>query len=121
MQDTPFLADSSSCVFCPLVQATFRRLIFGAIYNLAHPGIQTTRCLIASCFIWPCLTSQVVALCQIFQHCQWALVMRQPAAVSQPIVNPAQRFSPLHILLVGPLPATSSGHTHLLTILDRST
>ncbi len=34
---------------------------------------------------------------------------------------PARRFSHVHIDLVGPLPASSSGHTHLFTVVDRST
>jgi hypothetical protein len=37
------------------------------------------------------------------------------------MINPTQQFSYLHIDQVGPLPASSSGHTHLFTILDRST
>jgi hypothetical protein len=40
---------------------------------------------------------------------------------SQAIANPIQRFSHLHIDLVGPLPTSSSGYTHLLTVLDWST
>jgi hypothetical protein len=37
------------------------------------------------------------------------------------IANPSQRFSHLHLDLVGPLPASAGGHTHLLTAIDRST
>jgi hypothetical protein len=39
----------------------------------------------------------------------------------QAIANPIQRFSHLHIDLVGPLPPSSGGETQLLMILDRST
>jgi cleavage and polyadenylation specificity factor subunit 1 len=39
----------------------------------------------------------------------------------QPIQVPARRFSYLHVDLVGPLPTTRSGHTHLLTVIDRNT
>ncbi len=46
---------------------------------------------------------------------------KQPAAAPQAIANPVQRFSHLHIDLVGPLPQSREGHTHLLTVLDRST
>ena len=34
---------------------------------------------------------------------------------------PARRFSHVHVDLVGPLAASSQGHTYLLTILDRTT
>ena len=33
---------------------------------------------------------------------------------------PARRFSYVHVDLVGPLAASSQGHTYLLTILDRT-
>jgi hypothetical protein len=34
---------------------------------------------------------------------------------------PEQRFSHVHVDLVGPLPASPRGHTHLLTVVDRTT
>jgi hypothetical protein len=37
------------------------------------------------------------------------------------IAIPTQHFSHLYVDLVGPLPTSAGGHTHLLTILDRST
>ena len=39
----------------------------------------------------------------------------------QPIQVPTARFSHVHLDLVGPLPATKEGFTHLLTVVDRST
>jgi transposase InsO family protein len=39
----------------------------------------------------------------------------------QPIQVPTARFSHVHLDLVGPLPATREGFTHLLTAVDRST
>ncbi len=121
LQGTPILVDTSSGVFRPLVPAAFRRTIFNAIHSLAHPGIRATRQLIASRFVWPCLVSQVAAWCRDCQQCQRAKVTRQPAAAPQAIPNPTQRFSHLHIDLVGPLPPSSGGETHLLIMSDRST
>ncbi len=121
LQGTSILVDTSSGVFRPLVPASFRRPIFDAIHGLAHPGLRATRRLIASRFVWPCLSSQVAAWCRDCQQCQQPKVTRQPAAAPQAIANPIQRFSHLHIDLVGPLPPSSGGETHLLTILDRST
>jgi transposase InsO family protein len=37
------------------------------------------------------------------------------------IANPVQRFSHLHVDLVGPLPQSADGYSHLLTVLDRFT
>ena len=39
----------------------------------------------------------------------------------QALPVPEKRFSHIHVDLVGPLPTSASGHTHLLTIVDRST
>ncbi len=117
----PILIDTSSGVFRPLVPAAFRRPIFEAIHGLAHPGIRASRRLIASRFLWPCLASQVAAWCRDCQHCQRAKATATPASPPLHIANPSQRFSHLHLDLVGPFPTSAGGHTHLLTVIDRST
>ncbi len=121
MQGSSIMVDTSSGIFRPLVPVTFRRHVFDAIHSLAHPGIRATRRLIASHFIWLCLASQVAAWCPDCQHCQRAKMTRQPAVAPQAIANPVQRFSHFHIDLVGPLPQSSGGYMHLLTVLDWST
>jgi hypothetical protein len=120
IQGAAIMVDTSHSVFSPLVPASFRRPIFDAIHNLAHPGIRATRRLIASCFVGPCLASEVATWCRDCQQCQRAKVTKQPAPAPQAIANPVQRFSRLHIDLVGPLPQSNSGYTHLLMVLDRS-
>ncbi len=121
MDNMPIMVDTSTGVFRPLVPAAFRRPIFNAIHGLAHPGICITRRLIASHFVLPCLASQVAAWCQDCQHCQRAKVVAQPSSPPLAIANPVQRFSHLHVDLVGFLPQSSSGFSHLLTVVDRST
>jgi transposase InsO family protein len=121
MDNTSIMVDTSAGVFRPLVPAAFRRPIFEAIHCLAHPGIRASRRLIASRFVWPGLASQVAAWCRDCLHCQRAKASRQPHTSPQAITNPLQRFSHLHIDLVGPLPPSSDGFSHLLTIVDRST
>jgi transposase InsO family protein len=115
------MVDTSSGVFRPLVPEAFRRPIFDAVHGLAHPGIRATRRLIASRFVWPGLASQVASWCRDCQQCQRAKAGGQPSSPPQAIANPAQRFSHLHVDLVGPLPQSASGLTHLLTVVDRST
>jgi hypothetical protein len=121
MNGIPILVDTSSGVFRPLVPDKFRRPIFDAIHGLAHPGIRASKRLISSRFVWPGLASQVAAWCRDCQPCQRAKSSSSPASPPLPIANPTQRFSHLHVDLVGPLPASAGGHTHLLTVLDRST
>jgi transposase InsO family protein len=121
MDNTSIMVDTSSGVFRPLVPAVFRRPVFEAVHNLAHPGIRATRRLIASRFVWPRLASQVAEWCRDCVPCQRAKASAQPSSPPQAIANPLQRFSHLHIDLVGPLPQSSTGLTHLLTVVDRST
>jgi transposase InsO family protein len=119
MNGFTILVETSSGVFRPLVPASFRRPIFDA--SLAHPGIRAFRRLISSRFLWPRLASQVARWCRDCQQCQGAKVSSTPASPPQHIANPTQRFSHLHVDLVGPLPPSAGGHTHLLTVLDRYT
>ncbi len=42
------------------------------------------------------------------------------AAVVQPIPVPRQRFSHIHVDIVGPLPVSREGFRYLFTIIDRS-
>jgi IS30 family transposase len=62
----------------------------------------------------------VAAWCKDCQQCQRAKVSSQPAAPPSHIANPTQQFSHIHIDLVGPLPASSDGLTHVFTVVDRS-
>jgi IS30 family transposase len=48
-------------------------------------------------------------------------VIQQHAADVQPIPTPTQRFTHLHVDLVGPLPTSPEGFSYLFTIVDRTT
>jgi transposase InsO family protein len=115
------LVDVQSGVMRPLVPEPFRRAIFDAVHGLAHPGIRATKRMISSRYLWPNLAAEVTRWCRSCQDCQRAKVTAQPAAAVQPIEVPTQRFSHIHLDLVGPLPASPEGYTHVLTVIDRST
>jgi transposase InsO family protein len=121
MGDKQLLVDTSSGVMRPLVPLQFRRRLFEAVHNLAHPGIRATRRLISSRYLWPNLARDVTDWCRSCQQCQRAKVTKQPPAPVQPIPVPAARFSHVHVDLVGPLPCSSEGFAYLLTAVDRST
>jgi Integrase zinc binding domain len=116
----PLLVDISSGVMRPLVPQQFRRRIFDAVHGLAHPGTRATKRLISSRYLWPELAAEVTSWCRNCQCCQRAKVTTQPAAAVQPIQVPTVRFSHVNLDLVGPLPCTTEGFTHLLTAIDRS-
>jgi hypothetical protein len=52
VEGVSLLCDTSTGVARPLVPASHHRLLFDGIHNLAHPGVQTTKRLIKSWFVW---------------------------------------------------------------------
>jgi len=113
------LCDTSGDRIRPLVPPLHRRRVFAAVHELAHPGIRATRRLISSRWVWDGLSTDVAAWCRDCQHCQRGKVTRQYTAPPAAIPVPPRRFAHIHVDLVGPLPA-SSGFTHLLTVIDRT-
>ncbi len=114
------LCDDSRGSLRPLVPACFRAAVFGAVHGLAHPGIRATRRLISSRWVWRGMASDINAWCRDCQGCQRGKVTRQAEGPVQPIAVPEKHFAHIHVDLVGPLPS-SDGHSHLLTVIDRST
>jgi RNase H-like domain found in reverse transcriptase/Integrase zinc binding domain len=117
--DTYLYGDVSTPIFRPLVPVPFRRLIFDTLHNAGHPGRRATKRLISSRFVWPCMAKQITEWAAECLPCQQA----NPEVHAQPppaaIAVPAHCFTHINIDMVGPLPV-SSGFTHLLTIIDRS-
>ena len=67
------------------------------------------------------MAADVAAWCRDCQHCCRSKVQTQPRAPVQPIPVPGSRFSVIHVDLVGPLPVSKEGYSHLFTVIDRST
>jgi cleavage and polyadenylation specificity factor subunit 1 len=70
--------------------------------------------------VWTCMNRDVTAWVADCQECARSKVTRQPAAPLQPIPVPRQRFSHIHVDIVGPLPVSKEGFRFLFTIIDRS-
>ena len=87
---------------------------FTSFHNMAHPSSRATRRLMSSRVVWPAMAS--VKDCQA---CAQAKITRQPTAAIQPILVPQQRFSHIHVDLVGPLPTSKEGYRFLFFIVDR--
>ena len=115
----PLHGDVSSAHFRPFVPQSLRQAVFHHILDLAHPGIRATRRLISSRYIWPHLSRDVTAWTRSCLSCQTAKTHRHIHIPPHHISVPSQRFSHLHIDLVGPF-SPSSGYTHLLTVIDRT-
>lgn len=118
--EVSLLCDISTGFPRPLVPLSLRRDVFSAIHQLAHPGIRATRRLISAKFVWKGLSKDINLWTKSCLDCQKGKVLRHVRADIQKIPVPSRRFTHIHLDLVGPLPS-SSGHTHILTIMDRTT
>ncbi len=120
MQGVLLFGGTSTGIFRPLVPVDFRRAVFEAIHNAAHPGMRATRRLISVRFVWPGLAKQVTVWAHECLPCQKAKIHRHVHLKAASILIPCRRFSHIHVDLVGSLPV-SKGFTHLFTIVDRTT
>ena len=118
--DVTLLGDVSFKVFRPLVPVDFRRSIFDTLHGVAHPGSRASKRLISSRFVWTGMATDITRWARQCVACQTSKVGRHIQLAPALIPVPAQRFSHIHIDLVGPLPA-SGDFTHIFTVVDRST
>ena len=117
---TTLLCDTSTGVARPIVPLSWRRVVFDAIHGLAHPGIKTTRKMMAARFVWHGINKQVGQWAKTCIACQKAKVHRHVSAPMEHGQLPDSRLQRIHVDIVGPLPI-SQGCTYLFTIIDRYT
>ena len=123
-----YLSASGSTIACdfstgtarPFIPQPARRLVFNAIHNLAHPGIKATVRLMTERYVWPSIKKDVANWTRQCIPCQRAKVHRHNTSPITSFTPPDERFSHIHVDLVGPLPV-SNGFTYILTIVDRFT
>ncbi len=102
----------------PVVPASFKRVIFDSIHSIAHPGIRATKRMISARYVWKGMGADITSFCRDCQKCARSKVTATVHTRVQPIQLPVNH---VHIDIVGPLPASPGGCTHLLTMVDRST
>ena len=71
-------------------------------------------------FLWPGMNSDLAFWARSCLDCQRARIVRHVKPPVHVIPVPSQRFSHVHVDLVGPL-RSSNRYTHLFTIIDQST
>ena len=113
--------EQSTGVLRPIVPAEHRRSVFNSIHNIAHPGTRATCRMVSARFVWPGQAADVKEWCRQCTNCGRAKAGQGEKTEIQKINIPATRFSHVHVDLVGPWPPSSAGHTHILTVIDRST
>ena len=103
----------------PLVPKETRSLIVNLLHHQDHPSAKETLRRAAKDYYWPCMRKDIESFVKTCHPCQ---VAKHSATVNPGIGTfrvPDQRFSAIHLDVVGPLPV-SEGKRYLLTILDRT-
>jgi transposase InsO family protein len=67
------------------------------------------------------MAADIASWCRDCQGCALRKILTHVKSPVKEIPVPAARFSHVHVDIVGPLPTSADGHTHLLTIIDRTT
>lgn len=104
----------------PYLPESFRKVAFDSVHNLSHPGIRTTRKMVAKRYFWPSMNKDVGIWAKTCLQCQRAKVNRHTVSKLGHFQD-AERFKHLHVDLVGPLPTTAQGFKYLVTMIDRRT
>ena len=113
--------DTSNGIFRPVIPPQYRKQILEHIHGLTHPGVRAT-CRIASCrFVWPGMAKDVTTWCRECTACHRAKVTQQEKTKVEKIPIPKERFSHVHVDIVGPWPPSRAGYRYLVTMIDRST
>lgn len=112
--------DTSTANIRPYIPQAFRYQIFSHFHGLAHPGMKTTVKLLTSKVIWSNIKSDVRQWTKSCVSCQKTKVTRHTKSQLEKFEEPDERFSVVHIDLIGPLPP-SNDMTYCLTCIDRFT
>ena len=114
---TPILCDASLSRPRPLVPLAWTGRIFKHFHDLAHPGSKASVRLISPRFVWRGMAKNIRQMSRNCSACHMSKVVRHIRAPLEPLPVPDERFSVLHVDLVGPLPV-SEGHTYLFSVID---
>ena len=102
----------------PLVPERQRRAIVHFVHHLDHPGVKETTRRVAEDYYWPALCQDITKFVQSCHPCQLAKQSRTVDPRVGKIDVPDERFTFIHLDVVGPLPE-SEGKKYLPSVLDR--
>ena len=114
--------DTSTGQESVLVPTKLRKQVFGALHNMAHPGIRGTKRLISQCYIWKGLAADVREFCNNCNNCQRSKVHKHLKPPPSAVPIPSRRFSEMNVDIVGPLPSLGGeGFKYILSMIDQNT
>jgi len=111
----------------PFVPVNLRHDLFLFFHGLAHPGRKATTKMIGSRYFWPTLKTDCHRWVTECLECQENKVQRHTKRPIRELPCPSERFSTVHMDIVGPLevPCSSASEVnsprYLLTIIDSFT
>ena len=103
-----------------LVSEGRRRQVFDAVHSLAHPSGRVTLAMLSRSYVWPSMRRDVLQWARQCQSCAASKVARHTAPPILPIKVPRERFTDVHVDIVGPF-SPDRGYRYLLTMIDRTT
>lgn len=118
--DKPLYCDTSSENVRLYVPFNLRNKIFKHLHGLAHPGIRSSEKLISSRFVWPDVKKDVRSWTKSCVDCQRNKINRHVFSTIGSFPEVHERFTKVHVDIVGPLPVFD-GFRYLLTCIDRFT
>ena len=109
----------------PVVPVPLRQTIFQAMHNLCHPGTKATLRLLNSRYFWKNMKPDVQKWCAECLECQAVKIGRHTKKGIKDLPCPSQRFSHVHMDIVGPLEQPEIDNPnkprYLLPIIDSHT
>ncbi|GFS37467.1 retrovirus-related Pol polyprotein from transposon opus [Nephila pilipes] len=88
------------------------------MHGFAHPGVKSTIKLMTEKYVWSNIKKQVREWAKVCITCQKCKVTRHTKSKFGEYQAPDERFSVVHLNLIGPLPP-SEGMMYCLTCIDR--
>jgi len=107
----------------PYIPLSLRFSLFVTLHSLSHPGWKATCRIIGSRYFWPTLKDDVKRWCQECEPCQKCKVGRHVKRPLSELPCPSQRFTNVHIDIVGPLEQGCDGTNlrYIVTMVDSYT
>lgn len=122
------LSDCNVNIYCetstkyirPYLPEPFRKLAFDSVHDLSHPGIKTSKQLIKQKFFWPDMDRDITHWARSCIQCQKVKTTRHTVSGLGEF-DRSDKFSHVHIDIVGPLSTSVDGYRYCITMIDRFT
>lgn len=102
------------------ITPAFRRQVFESLHYLSHPGPAATAKLVSERYVWPGIRRDCRGWSKSCTDCRKNKITRHTSSSTSVFALTSERFSHIHMDIVGPLPY-SDDYRYCLTVIDRFT